>query len=702
MQELEDEPKDVQNARPVEEEVKKAETSECLNDATPAPKPKKPNGPPPHRCQKAVNRYFHPREPSKCPMLDYSPKRGRRNRYRQRSTAARKRSKRPPDTTTVYIHGPECKPHKMDRTPRHCMNKKEYLDFLATPSKKCEPTCEKLPVVRKVRPIPARIEELARPTKRRLILTLEERAELMPARMLDHLIELVEAETALTPEQAEDYVRDRKLQAKPGKKPKKKRKKGEGCSGESVLVRQGSGDEPCLDAESAKCQYAMAVRFVRSILVWRCCRPASEYRDIAEVVLRRLSQLLEYEPRGVEDRKSRQMRLLADLFACWIAGLLIELAEMRKGELEAECLRRKLEAEERAALLEQEAALTDGSSSLDDYDDDDDYDANADEEDLDDEGTELGDTGGADGHLLSGLASDADIKGDGKEEEEEDSSAKVDAASQYIPGELDLDGEDEEEEETGDEDGSPVCCCADASLQTDTASRANACTAAESVELNELEKMASRVGASLHTNLPFLTFARILDTLYSMIECESENRLCDPMINRLHRAIYEKCEPVLRMDGEEHLGERIKDVLDVVAGKIARWLHHALDEKQIRLLDEATDKVESREVREWSRWMVGVADMAEKWTGWIDEVAGEAKNMGREPQTVTRQAWQDWTARVEGDAKLWRRAYMEAQHHQHHNTMMICDRKVVKRKPPELTSEMAIKNTNLDTASKIC
>ena len=54
--------------------------------------------------------------------------------------------------------------------------------------------------VRRLRPVPPRIMELARPPKRKLILTLEERAELLTPMMVDNLVEMLEEDSALTPE----------------------------------------------------------------------------------------------------------------------------------------------------------------------------------------------------------------------------------------------------------------------------------------------------------------------------------------------------------------------------------------------------------------------------------------------------------------------------------------------------------------------
>ena len=87
----------------------------------------------------------------------------------------------------------------------------------------------------------------------------------------------------------------------------------------------------------------MAERFVRSILKWKCSYPKSEFNDVAEVIVRRLVDILEYSPPQDEDRKSQQVRYLADVIACWITGVLTEVAQYQEEKLMEQCKKKEEE-----------------------------------------------------------------------------------------------------------------------------------------------------------------------------------------------------------------------------------------------------------------------------------------------------------------------------------------------------------------------
>jgi hypothetical protein len=96
---------------------------------------------------------------------------------------------------------------KQELIPRHCLTKDEHKDTLATPKFirqiKNNDTCDdssKKPVIRKIRTMYPRTDWLSKPTKRRILMTLVYNNKILPAKMLDHLIEVLEAETAITPE----------------------------------------------------------------------------------------------------------------------------------------------------------------------------------------------------------------------------------------------------------------------------------------------------------------------------------------------------------------------------------------------------------------------------------------------------------------------------------------------------------------------
>ena len=167
------------------------------------------------------------------------------------------------------------------------------------------------------------------------------------------------------------------------KKEREKRKKRLNCkSNKSENQREPhiSSSTSELDKEAVNCQYLMAESFVKSILDWKCPIPKEEFKDIADVILKRLGYILDYSPVGGEDRRSQQMRFLADIVGSWIAGVLFEVAETRKAELEEECERRRKEADEESED-ESDDESEDNFGARDDDDDDDDNDEDDDNDD---------------------------------------------------------------------------------------------------------------------------------------------------------------------------------------------------------------------------------------------------------------------------------------------------------------------------------
>lgn len=89
-----------------------------------------------------------------------------------------------------------------------------------------------------------------------------------------------------------------------------------------------------LDRDATMCQYLMAECFVKSILGYQCQSQKKDICEIAEVVLKRLMSVDGYAAVQNDSRAMQQLRLLADMVACWIAELLMEVAETRKEALE--------------------------------------------------------------------------------------------------------------------------------------------------------------------------------------------------------------------------------------------------------------------------------------------------------------------------------------------------------------------------------
>lgn len=97
-----------------------------------------------------------------------------------------------------------------------------------------------------------------------------------------------------------------------------------------------------LDKDATMCQYLMAECFVKSILGYQCQSQKKDICEIAEVVLKRLMSVDGYTAVQNDNRAMQQLRLLADMVACWIAELLMEVAETRKEALEEYCEKRQM------------------------------------------------------------------------------------------------------------------------------------------------------------------------------------------------------------------------------------------------------------------------------------------------------------------------------------------------------------------------
>lgn len=100
--------------------------------------------------------------------------------------------------------------------------------------------------------------------------------------------------------------------------------------------------ESAMDRDATMCQYLLAERLVRNILEYNCVADREDIQDIAEVILKRLT--LADEPTAAEngDRATRQSRLLANVVACWISDVLVEVAKAREEALKKYCEKRRM------------------------------------------------------------------------------------------------------------------------------------------------------------------------------------------------------------------------------------------------------------------------------------------------------------------------------------------------------------------------
>lgn len=489
-------------------------------------------------------------------------------------------------------------------------------------------------------------------------------------------------------------------------------------------------DQPRLDPEAVCCQYQMAEKFVKSILDWKCPMAKEEFQDISKVILRRLSTILGYTPTNDGDRRSQQIQFLANVISCWINGVIIEIAEVRK-ESEDEERRRREEEEET-----DEEDMSDGiyRDKDDDDDDEDDYEG---AEDKGKRGKGKKDKGKGDDDKQDEDKEDEDKEDEAERESKADDEAPEDkeksesapveledkaiqeepegqeTASQAQPEvaekETEVDVREEEElagkeidgEKTDEEPAEATGEDPEEILEDDVQDKAATGEEAEEKEDEgdkekkeeekpvdeetgnkdvDLEKVfSSQKDGSLklfQTDLPFINFIQIFSTIYKTMDAEEENMGDDPIVNRVHRAVYEKCANAVKLEDPNLLTNNAKDVIDVMAGKVAIFLSKTLTDSQINLFNKYPPQVESFEVRDWSKWLNNTTKTAKNWSEWLQSLIKEINKM--QDGKISRGQWADWTKQVDTDAALWRRFYLDTVHQAHHNAMMIRGREVVK------------------------
>ncbi|XP_076230740.1 uncharacterized protein LOC143176947 [Calliopsis andreniformis] len=694
----------------------------------------------------------------------------------------------------VAVFGEPCTFPKAEIIPRHCLTKTDYINMLATPSRKCPPDCYKQTTLRKLKPVSPRIKELAQPTKQRILMTLQQTAGILPPALLDNLVRTLEDETCLTPEQA--AIASRRKFEKKKKKKKGKRKDDwsykERSKSKKLILGTVSGTGS-FDRDAVSCQYLIAERFVKSILKWKCPIPKSEFSDVSEVIIRRLIDILEYTRPHNEDRKSQQLRFLADVIACWVSGVLSEVAQDQEKKLEERC--KKKEAEMKAEEEEEEDEDEDDEDKDDDLKIDDKETRDEEDEDerdkIEDEETE---------EKIEEEAEDIEKEEIGVETEQVEPKEEVEEEVQTQELELDIAETkskiESEEQETTDigtemqeepkvevgvetitepgieveteakletegealegEDGEGVPeteAAAEAEVKdegiadikteetpdeptkdllTDEATEESEKVITEEdegkdmlaeeemppaekeemeVEAEKVDKVAEEASEKtvrtdkiipedleelFKSDLPFLTFGKIIDTVYKMIENVPENTGEDPITNGIHRVIYEKLSNIVMLENPDLLTEELKDVMDVVCGKIANWLRSILSKSQIAFMERYVPVVESKEIRDWTKWLAHISDAAIDWNIWLRSVIEKIFEM--EGTQITRGEWKDWTKSVDTGALLWRRFHLQTIHQAHRNVTMMIGRRVVKTgtaKTPFNPSEQLIQATDL-------
>ncbi|KAL7304530.1 hypothetical protein TKK_0003316 [Trichogramma kaykai] len=439
----------------------------------------------------------------------------------------------------------------------------------------------------------------------------------------------------------------------------------------------------CGNKGRSPCSESLAQRFCRSLIERPddCLKKRHEYRDITALVLKQLGAQQGYDPH-CEDRRSQQMRVIAESLAYFVVNLMQKLAESRGDELEADCQRRRKELEERAAkLAAQEAAKKEAADESSDERSESEDEPLSDVEDSGDIMDKLKE-------LCAGVPRDDDdqcIKPkdtcdpDGPGGENCPDGQEGDGAGDDGAGVCNIPGADDQCFKQ--DDGAGAC-----------AKKTEECQAAPPAEpidcqTDEGNCLCEEIEKAKPSDLPFLTFGKIIEALFCALEREPPVMPGQPEVDRLHRAIYEKFEDILDGEKKDILKQdsKLRDLLNVATGKIAVWLSRKLDSQTKRALAQHPAEVESKEIRHWSQDIVRQADVAENWCNWIEQVAREAAELKR-PQ---RGEYCRWTGGVQKTCMRYRKAYLETLHEQHHNDMMLRGREVVKTgekrpPPPEL------------------
>ncbi|XP_034192088.2 uncharacterized protein LOC117609618 isoform X1 [Osmia lignaria lignaria] len=796
MEKHDDAPKDVKRAAPVEREINKGQKDDTFEGYPQVVEKKK-----------------------KWEHCDKPPsKKSKHSAKSDRDCCQQRKEKRQKAAKYIMISVPEkpCVLPKLDIVPRHCLTKQKYIDMLATPSRKCPPECYSKPVLRKLKPVSPRIKELAQPTRQRMLMALQQGAATLPPAFLDNLVRTLENETCLTPEQAAVASRKKKHQKKAKGRKSKRLFKETRKSRKLTIGVTSTGST--FDKDPVSCQYLIAERFVRSILKWKCPIPKAEFNDISKVIIQRLIDTLEYTPPQDEDRKSQQLRFLADAIACWVTGVLSEVAENQEKKLIERCRKKEEEMkgdededdddddrgdedkgkdqleEDEDEEDEEDEDLTDRSGKSEDREREKSREEVVEEmeemeEEIEDESgaevideTDIRETEGEEQAETQVEEQDLGIQTESKVEEgtepqaevtaeaetEAEGPATADAAvevdtiakeetdkeqqltAELVPEpepepeteviteppeeaevkpeielttkpseELPVEPIVEETEEQPAESEEPVPEVGETEEITDEGAipteelDASVPTEEEEKEKEEVEALETEEGGEpleteegkkeesitaletkapsemglpkdvmkdlvelFKTDLPFLTFGKIIDTINKMIAETPENTGEDPITNGIHRAIYEKLRNIVMLENPELLTEELENVMNVVCGKIANWLRSILSKSQLAFMKQFVPEVESKEIRDWTKWLSYISDVAKDWNGWLRDVIDKMFEMESAP--ITRGEWRDWTKSVDTKALLWRRFHLQIRHQAHRNVTMISGRHVVK------------------------
>lgn len=386
--------------------------------------------------------------------------------------------------------------------------------------------------------------------------------------------------------------------------------------------------------------------------------PRSDYEDISVVVFKRLCYTLDYTPREDEDRKTQQIRFLADIVSCWIAGIICEASVGKQEQLE----------DERNRLAEEEES--DDEVELDlPSDDEDDGMSGPSESAIQDDATEV---------EIQVISQDQETQ----TEDQGMTQEELDALERQRQAELDRLAElqrlydelaaKQAEWEIERQNMLDALDRARAEAEKPMEDKQVECEG----ETCEEEVMTDEITVNLFkTELPWVTLHNMVQSLYRLLDCLKPNDECDPIVNRMQAAIYERFVRLVISETPDLLDENVKNTAMIVSGKIAVWFKCILGESQIMFMDKYPAVVEGPEILAWSKWLLKTTNRGKKWKDWLETTVREAKSMAGKP--MTRGDYHDWTKKMDIKALQWRKYYNDTRHIARRNRILLSDRDVV-------------------------
>ncbi|XP_034943948.1 uncharacterized protein PFB0765w isoform X1 [Chelonus insularis] len=217
--------------------------------------------------------------------------------------------------------------------PRHCLEKKDWINLLATPSQKYSPWLNKNLAINTIY-----YYKLSQPTRYKIIAKLQDRTAVVPVPFVDELIHIL-ADDHLSLEEVEELFQN--ISKKNNQKVKKTK-----C--QNVMKPVQYNESLKMSKDTMLCQYNIAEAFVKSILQNKNVALRKDLEDLVKIIQKRLTKTVDNNDHLDKDGKVyQQILFLSKLIANWIAGVLEEVAEQNEEELKKECeeRRKRMEAD---------------------------------------------------------------------------------------------------------------------------------------------------------------------------------------------------------------------------------------------------------------------------------------------------------------------------------------------------------------------